>query len=65
MIVSYFYKENNQAAVLVYEHSYTMLQTYLALELWRLSQKVRNVQFQQDGAVAYMARHDKAWLLLG
>jgi hypothetical protein len=39
-----------------------MLQTFLATELRRMGQRVRNVWFQQDGATADMARQSMTFL---
>jgi hypothetical protein len=40
----------------------TMLQTFLATELWRMRQRVRNVWFHQDGATANTARKSMTFL---
>jgi hypothetical protein len=62
MIGPYFYQKNNQAVTMDPEHYCTMLQTFLAMELQRMRQRVRNVWFQQDGAMAHMARQSMTYL---
>jgi hypothetical protein len=62
VIRPYFFEENNQAVTMDSECCCTMLQTFLATELQRMSQRVRNVRFQQDGATAHMERQSMTFL---
>jgi hypothetical protein len=62
VIKPYFFEENNQAVTVDSERYCTMLQTFLAMELQRMRQRVRNVWFQQDGATAHMARQSMTFL---
>jgi hypothetical protein len=58
VIGPYFFDENNQAVTVDSERCCTMLQTFLATEL----QRVRNVWFHQDGAMAHTARQSMTFL---
>jgi hypothetical protein len=40
----------------------TMVLTFLATELWRMRQRVRNVWLQQDGAIAHTTRQSMTFL---
>lgn len=51
MIGHYFFKENNLAVTM----NNSMLQSLLGTELRKTRKKMRNVWFQQDGAMAHMA----------
>jgi hypothetical protein len=58
----HFFEENNHAVTVDSRHYCTLLQTLLGKEMQNMWQSVRNVWFQQDGAMANVARQSMTFL---